>query len=132
MSALVGTSGVTQVSGNILSEVNRKPKSNASSFKAVMKECQNHSLFPSSISANTSVNLESAKQSAIKIVSDLETQSRQMNKTLQKLLTGNDMNSSELLALQGKMLNFQQYVMAVSKTVESFVNCIRTTLQTQV
>lgn len=56
----------------------------------------------------------------------------ELNTILRNVRSGTVIQESEILALQGRMLNFAQEVMTVSKIVESAMNTIKTTLHIQV
>ena len=58
--------------------------------------------------------------------------SREINSLLDALVSGRTMNSGQLLAVQGIMMNFNRDLTAVSKIIDLCVNGIKTTLNTQV
>jgi methylthioribose-1-phosphate isomerase len=102
------------------------------SFRKTMQKCINQNQMSEPTAPNIPSGIESLKTSALQMISNLESQNSEMNDTLKRLLSGQTVDQGELMAVQGKMLNFQRQVMATSKIIESLVNTIRTTLQTQV
>lgn len=66
------------------------------------------------------------------MLGNLHDRNCELNTILRNLRSGAVIHESEILALQGRMLNFAQQVMTVSKIVESAMNTIKTTLHIQV
>jgi len=74
----------------------------------------------------------SLMHSVTKMLHHLNMRNQEINGLLNRVLRNQKIPASDLLALQGMMLNFSREVTAVSKIVESLVSSIKSTIQTQV
>lgn len=72
------------------------------------------------------------RSTVLESLNRLGERSREINNVLNRLLSGNSLNNSELLALQGVILNFNRDLTTASKLVEQIVGGIKTTLNMQV
>ncbi len=67
-----------------------------------------------------------------KSLMELNTRQYEIQKVADDILNGKKFSSREMIAIQAKLLQYNQEMQTVSKVVEQLVNGIKTTMQTQV
>ncbi|MGB3975099.1 MAG: hypothetical protein WBM02_01755 [bacterium] len=92
-------------------------------------ECIQKKYYETSLSRK---DIDATKEFGINMIKKLQDRNNELNRLIQHVLDGNKVDSGEMLALQGKILNFSRDITAVSKVIESLVSSLKTLMQTQV
>jgi hypothetical protein len=121
---------------SINSIANTSERKSGTRFRQILESSLSTSITTSDKCRNTRAGIESAGKSEIatdlKVIRQLHTRNSELNRLLEQVVNGTRMETGEMLALQGLILNFTRDITAVSKVVESLMTGLKTILQTQV
>lgn len=105
-------------------------------FRQVLELSMNSTVEPAEkISNGVSIGRNDAnvsKENFFKMIGHLQEKNIELNRLIQRALDGENLDTGEMLTLQGKILNFTRDITAVSKIVESMVSNVKTLMQTQI
>ena len=126
--------GAQSVSGS--QKVLQSSGGRAKSFSQVLtKSLERHVSNEAAITANSRQNGHEIVSTGIRLRDTLKTvfkESEEVSRIFNELNQGKRLSNSELLEIQGRLLNFNLDLTTLSKVVEQTVNAVKTVIQTQV
>ena len=118
-----GTAGVGQISKTYNAGTNPiQNRSSTSNFSKIFQEIQ----------GSNNIKDRSSVQVFSDALSHLTKRSNDINGILSQIQNGKQLSNSDILALQGMMMNFNRDLTTISKIVEHAVGAVKTVVQTQV